>query len=291
MREPLHVDKGVNCDYLYPIAGVDASHIASRTVDTWSELISYADEPVTGVVCAVRSSDDGQATVTLAVTYKNGVRNGASVGYALDGTLTSNVWYQNGKKEGSAQYYHPNGNSHIETTYKDGLIHGTYNMYSERREALLHPCGVGICHEISYKNGLIDGIYRLFNDGFLAGEDVYKNNQLYGESKSWRLSSNKPMSYEDGVLILPNPPDWERSLSSIKHFVADVREGYFRKYDEDGALIYEIFFINNMPVSGRCYFSKEVSTARKGKVMRTWDLEELWDGDKIEDFDNCDSYF
>lgn len=87
----------------------------------------------------------GNGTVCLKSTYKDGILNGESMRYDLQGNIIAKLNYANGKITGHQTYYYPNGNKLSEGKMINEKEEGAWKFYNMKGELIGH---------VKYKNGV-----------------------------------------------------------------------------------------------------------------------------------------
>ncbi len=87
----------------------------------------------------------GNGTICLKSNYKNGILNGESIRYDLQGNVIAKLNYLDGKITGHQIYYYPSGNKLSEGKMIDEKEEGAWKYYNTKGEQ------IGI---VKYKNGI-----------------------------------------------------------------------------------------------------------------------------------------
>ena len=87
----------------------------------------------------------GNGTICLKSNYKDGVLNGESIRYDLQGNIIAKLNYITGKITGHQTYYYPNGNKLSEGKMIDEKEEGPWKYYNINGELMGH---------IKYKKGV-----------------------------------------------------------------------------------------------------------------------------------------
>lgn len=98
---------------------------------------NYVNDKLDGIVTVYYIND----VITETTNYVNGIKQGPSKNYSVDGVLLNELNYVNDKLHGRAVYYDSNGQMTIEGNYKDGRKDGLWKYYKNGKVALeeMHP--------------------------------------------------------------------------------------------------------------------------------------------------------
>jgi antitoxin component YwqK of YwqJK toxin-antitoxin module len=137
-----------------------------------------------------------------------------------------------------------NGKTFGEGTYVDGELHGLYKFSYFDGSTNTNKF---------YKRGEIDSLYQnYYYGGQLSMQGSYKNGKREGQWKSYFVSGklNYIEQYQDGELtgkkiyyFENGKPDTEIELDN------GDREGWTKKFDEDGSLLYQVRYVKDLPVA------------------------------------------
>lgn len=151
---------------------------------------------------------------------------GSDVQYArqidsLTGQVQIEGYTLNGRKTGMWLQYSPEGDIQLINHYADGLLEGVALRMTFRNQVDLKS---------TYKRGQLDGPYTAYRFGKIIEERHYKNGLLDGPYKIYdqrTFTLKQEMSYK-----------------------ADKLDGYFRYYNEDGAVTLEYVYKDGEKISG-----------------------------------------
>ncbi len=108
--------------------------------------------------------------VSTSLSYKNGVRDGASHYYYISGNERKQEIYNNGVINGRLTEYYDGGNMKFEAQLDNGKLSGIYRKYYEDGQIKIDE---------EYLNGKKQGRARKFNgNGKLLREAFYDNGKL-----------------------------------------------------------------------------------------------------------------
>jgi len=99
-------------------------------------------KPITGLIFTYYKTGEFRATIE----YKNGVRHGMTIMHRKDASKFAESMYFNGLEEGISKSYHVNGVPSIITSYIKGVVVGTEHYFDKNGKKTF---------EIKYKNGKI----------------------------------------------------------------------------------------------------------------------------------------
>ena len=106
------------------LSAVPAEDPEMKTNNTSHDTITVPDTGFTGIKQLM-----SEKKVVQEVTFKNGVKNGLTKSFYMDGRLRQTFWYENGLREDSAKWYHPDGRLFRSTPYKNDTIDGIQIQY------------------------------------------------------------------------------------------------------------------------------------------------------------------
>jgi antitoxin component YwqK of YwqJK toxin-antitoxin module len=212
----------------------------------------FEGKPLSGVACAWYPKDVAQ-NVSFKAVYKDGLPDGLMRTYDMQGKLTLETMYSKGLKQGTERGF-AGGTVISEATYKDGVLDGVAKTYYPHKA--LESVG-------TYVNGKKDGTEQMYTDrGILTEEAAYKNGVKQGVRKSYYVGTGVlelEMSYSNGEL-----------------------DGAYKKYGDDGKLIYNVFLIDGAAVSGTCGDSASVVANMHGRLFWSSMLAEVNAGNSDE---------
>ena len=117
------------CSIIIVISGVliiscTGRRSGNEEKNTSYDTITVPDTGFTGIKQLM-----SEKKVVQEVTFKNGVKNGLTKSFYMDGRLRQTFWYVNGLREDSAKWYHPDGRLFRSTPYKNDTIDGIQVQY------------------------------------------------------------------------------------------------------------------------------------------------------------------
>jgi len=199
---------------------------------------------------------DANGKLTLSITYKNGIKNGARTTYLQDKTVIEN--FVNNIKEGFSNEYYLSGKLWKTTPYSNGLENGFSIMYSEDGRIIgLTKFQNGYLKTIENINryneaGKKIGLWKEFwpGDDYLTKmEGYYRNDIQDGYFKYYDKEGNlqKIDKFINGILII-DPPELaeydiktdyysDGSVKTIGSYKDEKAEGMRRDYSTDGKII------------------------------------------------------
>ena len=160
---------------------------------TWDDLVErndlyyekFSDVPFTG---KVTGQEQG--------SFKNGVKDGAWIGYYETGELYSKGNFKTGKEEGAWVYYH-NGQLESKGNFEHGKREGHWVFYWSSGE---------LSYKGNYKNGFREGAWVGYHvNGQLSWKGNYKNSQHEGFWVSYEengtVQKRLTGMFKDGIKI------------------------------------------------------------------------------------------
>ncbi len=143
----------------------------------------------------IKLHDPSNTYVRYSGTYKNGLANGKSTWYDIDGSVLVEGNYINGDEDGVWKWYTEDGVLKKEVTFLLGTEHGILKLY--------HPNGK-LSHEANFVSGDRQGIVKdYFSNGNLSVETNFMDSEKHGKSTYYDYSGNVIMNryYDKGVLV------------------------------------------------------------------------------------------
>jgi antitoxin component YwqK of YwqJK toxin-antitoxin module len=163
--------------------------------------------------------------------YKDDKREGAWIGYHPNGIISSVVEYRNGRKNGASIGIDVAGFFFRRDNYTNDTLDGPSIIYS-------HNNGAKLQSEIGYKMGKMDGVKRVYYpDGTLQEEATYSSDKRNGISR-WYLSDGTlsiAYNYKNGNMegmqktFYPNG-----NIASEVNAVNNLEEGAYTEYFQKG---------------------------------------------------------
>ncbi len=176
---------------------------------TQNKLIEYSllDDELHGTLRQYQS--DGQTLAEVA-NYKNGLRNGETRLYNLNGKVSEKFNYVDDVKNGPFEIYNENGTLSMKGSLVNGLPHGQVINYN----------ALGKLDFIAgYDNGKKEGIYKAYDNGKLMVSGKHSNGEPDGRwDYYWKDSSNY------------YPVQWVTFQNGTRH-------GPFREIRHDSVLV------------------------------------------------------
>ncbi len=203
--------------------------------------VKATQKPLTGTL--IRTYPTGEKLAESV--FVDGILNGESRGFSLDGKLAHTVQFKNNQKDGLMRQYDEKGVVRSEITYKSDLLHGESRLYYPSKTLQLLE---------TYQGGVLNGNrIEYYENGQVKSHSVYAQNQLNGVAKEF---------YEDGkeksILPFENGRKNGQSKSFFPNgkpqfemnFKNDVLEGDNLRYDETGKLTDKRVYKNGVILSG-----------------------------------------
>ena len=106
------------------ITGCNGKRSVNEDHSISSDTITVPDTGYTGIKQLM-----SQKRLVQEVTFKNGVRDGLTKSFYIDGRLRQTFWYKNGLREDSAKWYYPEGQLFRSSPYKNDTLDGTQIQY------------------------------------------------------------------------------------------------------------------------------------------------------------------
>jgi|AntRauTorckE5430_2_1112549.scaffolds.fasta_scaffold00677_5 antitoxin component YwqK of YwqJK toxin-antitoxin module len=134
-----------------------------------------------------------------------------------------------------------------ETGYvRNGLKQGTWTSYNPEGEV---PIKI-----VSYIDGMLNGPYVELDDlGRLAVVATYKDNQLHGHYGKYRIGRPElTINYTDGQMdgVFAEYDYAKNKLRKEAYYKMGKMDGPLRHYNEDGKIILEYLYKDDVKVSG-----------------------------------------
>ena len=156
-----------------------------REIVTRSEFLKQITAKYTGYLklCEDNEANTGGCYgLHYLIKCTNGIVDGVSYHYAIDGKAYEEIYFKNGIAEGTWVYYNAKKEIVGLTNYKNGKLHGIRQSYNDKLMITL---------KCNYKNGELDGQYlSYFDDLKLAEKSNYKNGKLDGVSYTYYENGN-----------------------------------------------------------------------------------------------------
>ncbi len=151
---------------------------------------------------------------------------GSETQYARQIDTTTGVvqiegFMKNGKKTGMWIQYSPEGDIQLINHYVDGELEGVALRMTFRNQVDLRS---------TYRKGKLDGPYTAYRFGKIVEERIYKDGMLNGPYKIYDERTFK--------------------IKQEMNYVNDKLDGYFRYYNEEGAVTVEYTYKNGEKVGG-----------------------------------------
>ena len=172
--------------------------------------------------------------ISSIVEYKDGRKNGASIGIDVAGFYFRKDNYTNDTLDGpSIMYAHNNGAKlQSEIGYKMGKIHG--------KKRIFYPDGI-LQEDGEYLNDKRNGISRWYMaDGTLSIEYTYKNGNMEGIQKTFFPNGNIASEVKAANNLEEGEYTEYFQNGKIKlegKYVHGKKEGPWKEYDEDGKVV------------------------------------------------------
>ncbi|MCX6252903.1 MAG: hypothetical protein NTV31_00260 [Bacteroidia bacterium] len=106
------------------ISGCNGKRSGKKDSQTGNESISVPDTGFTGIKQYL-----SRQTLAKEVTFKNGVREGLTKLFYLNGRVRQTFWYENGLREDSAKWYYEEGQLFRSTPFKRDTVDGIQKQY------------------------------------------------------------------------------------------------------------------------------------------------------------------
>lgn len=171
--------------------------------------------------------------------------------YWDNGNLKSELRYENGMLNGRSVWYLVNGKKQIEVTYRNDTMNGLLRRWHENGNLM---------EEIWYKGGVQDSVYKEYSlKGILIAEGTYVNGELEGEFHRWyengqvfqegwfsegMMDGSWMVFYDDGQLAAKADFDKGTGVQTsyehsgyrclVTHYVDNVKHGREVYYNPDG---------------------------------------------------------
>ena len=221
--------------------------------------------------------------------YQDGQLQGKWITYDELGNINLSTEYLNNELNGHKEEYFPNGKKNNETIYNNGWLEQfvQYDTTGKEINRCIIKNGVGkfkvvffngkTFGEGNYANSELDGPYKFyffdgklntlqfykkgeldstyrnyFYGGQLSMEGQYKWGKRDGTWKNYFVSGklNYTESYSNGELAGKKTYYFENGKTDTEiEMEKGERTGWTKKYDEDGSLMYQVRFVDDMPVA------------------------------------------
>tara|TARA_B100000686_G_scaffold348468_1_gene439575 strand:- start:967 stop:1554 length:588 start_codon:yes stop_codon:yes gene_type:complete len=142
----------------------------------------------------IKNYPNGQTRFEIGVNT-DGLPNGLTKEYDVEGNLISEKKFQNGVRQGMSKMYYANGNLMTEWIYRKGVRHGIALGY--------YPNGIMKDHGI-YLNGKLNGLSKkYYPSGRLKAEMVFREDLIQGVSRIYDEEGllKVQSTYRDGRMI------------------------------------------------------------------------------------------
>lgn len=133
----------------------------------------HNNKPITGIV--KEYYDKSNKRIKSEITYNDGLINGSTKSYYIDGKIKGEFNFINGEKYGVSKSYYSNGQLKSEDEFENGKLSGISKHYYENGQLEM---------EATFKNGDINGtIKEYYENGIISSEYVMRD--------GWRLQDIK----------------------------------------------------------------------------------------------------
>ena len=175
--------------------------------------------------------------------------------YWENGNLKSELRYENGMLNGPSVWYLINGKKQIEVTYRNDTMDGLLRRWHENGNVM---------EEIWYKDGVKDSVYREYSlKGILVAEGYYVNGELNGEFHRWYENGQvfQEGRFTDGMM----DGSWmvfysDGKLAAMADF--DMGTGTQTSYEQSGYKCLVTHFVDNEKHGREVYYNPD------GKITR-----------------------
>jgi antitoxin component YwqK of YwqJK toxin-antitoxin module len=185
-----------------------------REIITRSEFLEQIPAKYSGYLklCEDNEANTGACNgLHYLIKCTNGIVDGVSYHYAIDGKAFEEIYFKNGIAEGTWVYYNAEKEIVGVNNYKNGKLHGICETYNDKLMITL---------KCNYKNGELDGKYfSYFDDLNLAEKSNYKNGKLDGEAYTY---------YENGNIKDFN--EYKQGLAYVTKHYLESGELFSEKY-------------------------------------------------------------
>jgi len=262
-------------------------HRSETTYDTESDLLVLRSDmkPINGIVYEGflgknRTVSDGSSSLPYETDYKNGKRDGFSIGWYSDDQIRFKQNHKEGKDDGLCERWHSNGQleerSNSENgeliseecwsikgdpiscealegaplgNYKDEKRNGIWKQWDHR----------GILKwEGNYKDGKKNGVHKKWVGEVLRTEYNYRNDEFNGIQKEYYIHNSKQRTsqyYKDGLQIGLEQYWYENGQLRKEQNRNNKGEadGWQKYWYENGQLMGEINMRNGSAASVECW--------------------------------------
>ncbi|MBK8805113.1 MAG: hypothetical protein IPO21_00115 [Bacteroidales bacterium] len=175
--------------------------------------------------------------------YINGVKDGKSYEYDIEGFKIKDIPYKNGQKNGIGFDYDKDGTVIGIYTYQDNILlkYERVNRFDDKGNKL------GIWKDF-YENGSLK-FERNYVDGMLNG--VAKSYNAYGQvEKIYKYQENRQLEETDIATSFTEPEETisyyeSGSIKSRGLFKDSLPFGIHRNYDENGTIVSSVIYSNS----------------------------------------------
>ncbi|MBL8013637.1 MAG: hypothetical protein JNN05_07290 [Candidatus Omnitrophica bacterium] len=171
------------------------------------------------------------------ISYVNGVEHGDQKQYGKNGQLESQWSNRNGKRDGVYRGYFSDGRLAEERNFKDGVFFDSEGKPYNGIYQVNYPDGK-VFKKFSYKDGLGEGLFQVFNpSGHLADEYFQVAGQIQGIASHYDEQTGELLAKVNYEHDRPNGlvQEFEKGkLLNESYVVDDVKNGPFKKYEQDG---------------------------------------------------------
>ena len=130
--------------------------------------------------------------------WRQGVRDGYSLVYDVNGVLQMEEHYKNGRKNGLSKQYDDRGKIVLTETYADGLRDGPARQY--------YPNGLVYIY-VNYRRGVPDGAYAMYAEDGSPILEAYLQNGRPQKVKEYTSAYRLPVKDEKGEITVRRPQE------------------------------------------------------------------------------------
>jgi antitoxin component YwqK of YwqJK toxin-antitoxin module len=217
----------------------------------------YKDDRIEGVQKIYRYQLFGKRE--FEIPYKDGKKEGMSIGYHLNGKVEYEIPYKDGKQEGVEREYYEDGKIKREIPYKNGEKDGVEKYYAENGAVTgVFPYESGkrvgehksyyddgkLQYTLNYIDGKEEGVEEsYYHNGNLKSVKVFKSGKEIGVSKEYYENGNLKEEIQKGLKKWVEKLYYENgNLKEETSYDSGHKDGVNKRYHEDGKIKLEALY-------------------------------------------------